>query len=55
MSKHEKSRTKVRLFSWQEWADAVQTDIFEQVTKLRRPILHDDEEKEIREMLDGVS
>lgn len=40
---------------WQEWADTVQTDIFEQVTKLKKPILHDDEEKEIREMLDDTN
>jgi len=41
--------------TWQEWADTVQTDIFEQVTKLKKPILHDDEEKETREMLDDAT
>ena len=43
---------RLSYFIWQEWADAVQTDIFEQVTKLRKPIMDKDELHEISRLLD---
>jgi len=55
-SKQEKISEKIFSFiiSWQEWRDSVRTDIFEQVTKLEKPMLHDGEEKEIREILNDA-